>query len=235
MCSESGRNHSFIRSDQISRSVVSDSLRPHELQHARPPCPSPTPEVHWDSLPLSQWCHPAISSSVVPFSSCPQSLPASVFSNDSTLCMRWPKYWSFSFTIIPSKEIPGLISFRTPQKTQIAGYMLYSSPFYPMEKLWIGWLLSIALSHAGLCAITGSLVLMQVAPALPCFQWPVCTKTILITLTLHQARQKPAPLATLWKAGKLGILFFVLLSLARDYKPWQKRSQVKWKGSSYPF
>ena len=56
--------------------------------------------------------HPAISSWVVPFSSCPQSLPAWVFSNESTLHMRWPKYWSFSFSIIPSKEIPGLISFR---------------------------------------------------------------------------------------------------------------------------
>ena len=62
---------------QFSRSVVSDSSLPHELQHARPPCPSPTPEVHSDSCPSSQWCHPAISSSVVPFSSCPQSLPAS--------------------------------------------------------------------------------------------------------------------------------------------------------------
>ena len=65
-----------IRSDQISRLVMSDSLRPHESQHARPPCPSSTPRVHWDSRPSSQWCHPAISSSVVPFS-CPQSLPAS--------------------------------------------------------------------------------------------------------------------------------------------------------------
>ena len=62
---------------QFSRSVVSDSLQPHESQHARPPCPSPTPSVHSDSRPSSQWCHPAISSSVVPFSSCPQSLPAS--------------------------------------------------------------------------------------------------------------------------------------------------------------
>ena len=62
---------------QFSRSVVSDYLRPHESQHARPPCPSPTPRVHSDSLPWSQWCHPAISSSVVPFFSCPQSLPAS--------------------------------------------------------------------------------------------------------------------------------------------------------------
>ena len=67
----------YIRSDQISRSVVSDSLRPHELKHARPPCPSPTPGVHWDLHPSSQWCHPDISFSLVPFSSCPQSLPAS--------------------------------------------------------------------------------------------------------------------------------------------------------------
>ena len=66
-----------IRLDQISRSVVSDSLWPHESQHARPPCPSPTPGVHSDSRSSSQWCHPAISSSVVPFFSCPQSLPAS--------------------------------------------------------------------------------------------------------------------------------------------------------------
>jgi len=98
---------------QFSRSVVSDSLRPHESQHARPPCPSPTPGVHPDSSPSSQWCHPAISSSVVPFSSCPQIPPSiRVFPNESTLHMRWPKYWSFSFSIIPSKEIPGLISFR---------------------------------------------------------------------------------------------------------------------------
>ena len=62
---------------QFSLSVVSNSLGPHESQHARPPCPSPTPRVHSDSRPSSQWCYPAISSSVVPFSSCPQSLPAS--------------------------------------------------------------------------------------------------------------------------------------------------------------
>ena len=66
-----------IGSVQFSRSVISDSLRPHESQHTRPPCPSPTPGVHSNSGPSSQWCHPAISSSVIPFSSCPQSLPAS--------------------------------------------------------------------------------------------------------------------------------------------------------------
>ena len=62
---------------QFSRSVVSDSLWPHEPQHTRPPCPSPTPGVHSDSCPLCRWCHPAISSSVIPFSSCPQFSPAS--------------------------------------------------------------------------------------------------------------------------------------------------------------
>ena len=68
-------NH--FSSVQFSCSVVSDSLQPHELQHARPPCPSPTPGLHSDSCPSSWWCHPAISSAVIPFSSCPQSFPAS--------------------------------------------------------------------------------------------------------------------------------------------------------------
>ena len=67
----------IIISVQFSHSVVSDSLQPHELQHTRPPCPLPTPRVYSNSCPLSWWCHPAILSSVVPFSSCPQSLPAS--------------------------------------------------------------------------------------------------------------------------------------------------------------
>ena len=66
-----------LSSVQFSRSVMSESLPPHELQHTRPPCPSPTPGVHSNSRPSSRWCHPAISSSVIPFSSCPQSLPAS--------------------------------------------------------------------------------------------------------------------------------------------------------------
>ena len=88
-------------------SVVPNSLWPHESQHARPPCLSPSPGVHSNSCPLSQWCHPAISSSVVPFSSCPQSLPASVFSNESTLRTRWPKYWSFSFSISPFNGMVG--------------------------------------------------------------------------------------------------------------------------------
>ena len=76
---DSFKREGLYVSVQFSHSIVSDSLRPHELQHARPPCPSPAPGVHSNSRPSSQWCHPDISSSVVPFSSCPQSLPASEF------------------------------------------------------------------------------------------------------------------------------------------------------------
>ena len=75
--------------------------------------PSPTPRVHPNLCPLSRWRHPMISSSVVPFSSCPQSFPTiRVFYNESALCIRWPKYWSFSFSSSPSNEYSGLISFR---------------------------------------------------------------------------------------------------------------------------
>ena len=102
---------------QFSRSVVSNSLRPHESQHARPPCPSPTPAItnSRSSLRLTSiesvkpsshliLCHPLLLLPPIPPS-------IRVFSNESTLCMRWQKNWSFSFSIIPSKEIPGLISF----------------------------------------------------------------------------------------------------------------------------
>ena len=110
-------NHCF-RSDQISRSVMSNSLRPHESQHARPPCPSSTPGVHSDSHPLSQWCHPAISSSVVPFSSCPQSLPAS---ESFPMSQLFP--WGGQST-----GVSALASF-LPKKSQ---------GWSPSE--WIGWI-----------------------------------------------------------------------------------------------
>ena len=92
---------------------MSHSLQLYELQRARPPCPIPTPESYSDSCPLSRWCHPTISFSVVPYSSCLQLFPTiRVFSNESVLPIRWPKYWSFSFSINPSNEYSGLISFR---------------------------------------------------------------------------------------------------------------------------
>ena len=92
---------------------MSDSLWLHGLQHARPPCPSPTPKACSNSCPLSLWCHPTISSSVIPFFSCLQSFPASrSFSSDSVLHIRWLKYWSLSFNIHPCNEYSGLISFR---------------------------------------------------------------------------------------------------------------------------
>ena len=93
-----------------SFSVVSDSLRAHGPQQVRPPCPSPIPGVYSNLSPLSRRCHPTISSSVIPFSPCLPSIR--VFSNESVLHIRWPKYWSFSFNINPSNEHSGLISFR---------------------------------------------------------------------------------------------------------------------------
>ena len=92
---------------------MSSSLQPHELQHARPPYPSPTPRVYSNSCPLSWWCHPAITSSYHPLLFLPSIFPSiRVFSNESVLCIRWPRYWSFSFSISPSNEYSGLISFR---------------------------------------------------------------------------------------------------------------------------
>ena len=129
----------------FSRSVMSNSLWPHELQHARPPCPSPTPGVHSNSHPLSRWCHPAISSSVVPFSSCPQSLLASesfpmsqLFSwggqstGVSALASFLPKNtqdWSLEWTdwiSLQSKGLSRVFSNTTVQKHQFFSTQLYS-------------------------------------------------------------------------------------------------------------
>ena len=98
---------------QFSHSVMSDSLQPHEPHHSRPPCPSPTPGVHPNPCPSSQWCHPTILILCRPLLLLPSIFPSiRVFSNESALLIRWPKYWSFSFNISPSNEHPGLISFR---------------------------------------------------------------------------------------------------------------------------
>ena len=92
---------------QFSRSVVSDCLQVHEPQHARPPCPSPTPRVHPNPCPSNRiiLCHPLLLLPSV-------FLSIKIFTNESALCLRWPTYWSFSFNISPSNEHPGLISFR---------------------------------------------------------------------------------------------------------------------------
>ena len=97
---------------QFSRSVMSDSLWPHEPQHARPPCPSQTPRVYSNSCPSSQWCHPAISSSVIPFSSCPQSLPASGFFQWVNSLYEVAKVLEFQLQYQSFQWTPGMISFR---------------------------------------------------------------------------------------------------------------------------
>ena len=105
------RRHDSLHQFSLVQSlVVSDSLWPHESQHARSPCPSPTPGVHSNSCPSSQWCPLILCHPLLLLPPTPPSIR--VFSNESTFRMRWPKSWSFSFSIIPSKEIPGLISFR---------------------------------------------------------------------------------------------------------------------------
>ena len=131
---------------QFSHSILSNSLQPHELQHPRPPCPSPAPGVHPNSCPSSRWCHPAISSSVVPFSSGPQSLPASesfpvsqlfAWSGQSTgvsaLASFLPKYtqdWSplgwMGWISLKSKGLSRVFSNTTVQKHQFFGAQLSS-------------------------------------------------------------------------------------------------------------
>ena len=124
---------------------MSDSLQPHGLQHARLPCLSPTPGACSNSCPSSQWCHPTISSSVVPFSSCLQSCPASG-SFPVILRMRWPKYWSFSFS--PSKNIQdwsplgwtGWISLQSLSPVNLT-LEVWATPFCPQG--WGKWKLIV--------------------------------------------------------------------------------------------
>ena len=144
---------------QFSHSVMSDSLRPHESQHVRPPCPSPTPRVHSNSRPSSWWCHPAISSSVIPFSSCSQSLPASesfpmsqlfAWGGQSTgvsalasflpknIQSRSPLEWT-GWISLQSKGLSRVFSNTTVEKHQFFGAQLSSQSnshihTWPLEK-----------------------------------------------------------------------------------------------------
>ena len=105
---------------QFSCSVISNYLQPHRLQHTSLPCPSPSPGACLNSCPLSQWCHPTISS-CHPLLLLPSvCLSTRVFSNELALRIRWTKYWSFSFSISLSNEYSGLISFRTDQHDLLA-------------------------------------------------------------------------------------------------------------------
>ena len=141
---------------QFSRSVVSNSLRPHESQHARPPCPSPTPGVHSNSCPLSWWYHPAISSSVVPFSSCPQSLPASesfpmsqlfpwlgqstgVSASASVLPMNTQDWSPLGWTVWISLQSKGLS--RVFSNTTVWRHQLFGSAFFMVQLSHCTWLL----------------------------------------------------------------------------------------------
>ena len=131
---------------------MSDSWQPHESQHARPPCPSPSSRVHLNWRPLSWWRHPAVSSSVVLFSSCPQSLPASgSFPMSQLFAWGGPKSWSFSFSIIPSKEHPRLISSRMDSLDLLAVQgTLKSLLQYHSSKasiLWRSAFFTVQLSH----------------------------------------------------------------------------------------
>ena len=143
----------LVSSVQFSRSVVTDSLQPHEPQHARLPCPSPTPGLHPNPCPSGRWCHPAISSSVVLFSIFHALIFPSirVFSNESPHCMRWPKYWSFSFNIFPScpQSFPALGSFPMSHLIAWGGQSIgvsASTSVLPMNTQnrspleWTGWM-----------------------------------------------------------------------------------------------
>ena len=127
---------------------MSDSLQPHGLQHVRLPWPSPTPIVYSNSCPLSWWCHPTISSSVVLFSSCSQSFPAS-----ESFWIRWPKSWSFSFNISPSSEYSGLISFRMDWLDLLAVQGTLKS-LLQQHTLWSMWSDSLVFCDCGFLSVS---------------------------------------------------------------------------------
>ena len=158
----------FRNSVQFSCSVVSDSSRPHGPQHARPPCPSPAPGVYSNSSPLSGWCHPTISSSAIPFS-CPQFFPASVFSNEPVLCIMWPKYWSFSISLLGHVRL-----FAAPWTTARWASLSITNSRSPSKLISIGWVILsnyLILCHPLLLSIFPSIRVFSNESAL-WVRWP---------------------------------------------------------------
>ena len=128
----------MFSSVQFSCSVVSDSLQPHELQHTKPPCPSPTPGVYPNSCPLSRWCHPTISSSVIPYSSCPQPFPASE---------SFPVSWLFA---------SGGRSIGVSASASASVLPVNIQDWFPLG--WTGW---ISLQSKGLSTVFSSTTLQK--------------------------------------------------------------------------
>ena len=185
---------------QFSRSVVSDFLWPHELQHARPPCPSPTPGVHPNPCPLSQWCHPAISSSVVPFSSCPLSSPA-------------PESFPMSQLFASGGQSIGVSASTSvlPMNTQDWSHLE-----------WTGW---ISLQSKGLSRVFSNTKIRvqkhQFFSAQPSSQ---SNSHILI-----RSLEKPIALTRRTFVGKvISLLFSVLSRLVRTFLPRSKHLLISW-------
>ena len=153
---------------------MSSSLTPHGLKYARLPCPSLSPWVYPNLCPFSQWCYLTISFSVIPFSSCPQSFLASGSFPMSGLCIRWPKYWSFSFSISASNEYSGLISFRMDWLDLLAAQEtlkhLLQHHNWKASILWHCALFMVQLSH--LYMTTGKTIALTVWTLLA--KWYLC-------------------------------------------------------------
>ena len=196
--SERQRRKGKITSVQFSSSVMSDSLQPHESQHARPPCPSPTPGVHSDSRPSSQWCHPAISSSVGPFSSCPQSLPAS-----KSFPMSQLFTWGGQGT-----GVSALASF-LPKKFQ---------GWSPSE--WTGW---ISLQSKGLSRVFSNTTIQK-----PSILWCSAFFTVQLSHPYMTTGKTTALTRWIFVGKVMSLLLNMLSRLVITFLPRSKHLLISW-------
>ena len=194
----------IFSSGQFSHSVKSNSLRPHELQHARPPCPSPTPRIDSNTCPLSQWCHPTVSSSVIPFSSCLQSFPASgsfqirqFFTSGGQSIGAWApasfigrpmniQSWFplglTSLVSLLSKGLSRVFASTTVQKYQFFGAQLSFSSVQSLSHVWLFATPGTVARQASL-SITNSqslLKLMSFEPVMPSNHLILCCPLLLL-------------------------------------------------------